>query len=84
MLNLKQLSDDDLFEQCSQFLLVAVVYGSGGWGDVQCGLASKLRMLGKASKNDTIWYVQLMPRLTCTMYIDLVSTRSLYFELVLF
>ena len=50
MLNLKQLSDNDLFEESSEFLLMAVVYGGGGGGDLQCGLASKLRKKEEAGR----------------------------------
>ena len=43
MLNLEKLSDNDFFEQCSQFLFMAVVNGGAGRGDVQYGFPSELR-----------------------------------------
>lgn len=42
VLNLEKLSDNDFFEQCSQFLLMAVVDGSGGRWDVEHCLPTKL------------------------------------------
>ena len=73
MLNLKQLSDNDLFEESSEFLLVAVVYGGGGGGDLQRGLASKLRKK-RRSRKSKILVLHTLEELTHTLSLARLSS----------